>query len=205
LRISGKRPTYLRGCLFCCLGLVVVAAILWSLRYPLLTWAGRILVEDDGAHRADAVVVLAGDEYGTRVLKGAELSRSGYARYVLVSERITFGDEDCQPSVRYAESKGFPSAMFRTFRHSADSTRAEVADLDRYFKQHDIHSILLVTSNYHTRRAAKLMRQADPALAVAVIPAPDPYFSPAAWWKSRTGQKTFLLEWMKTVATDLGD
>jgi uncharacterized SAM-binding protein YcdF (DUF218 family) len=62
-----------------------------------------------------------------------------------------------------------------------------------------------VTSNYHTRRAAKLLRQQNPGVWVVVVPAPDPAFTPGSWWKTRSGQKTFLMEWMKTVATALGD
>jgi hypothetical protein len=39
---------------------------------------------------------------------------------------------------------------------------------------------------------------------VIAIAAPDPAFTPAGWWKSREGQKMFLYEWLKTIATALG-
>ena len=161
-------------------------------------------MEDDGPHKADVVVVLAGDEYGTRVLRGAELARAGYAPYVLVSENVRFGSASCQPSINYAIEKGFSAKLFRDFPNNADSTREEAAKIDSYLKQHDVHSILLVTSNFHTRRAAALMRAQDSNVRVSVVPAPDPYFGPGTWWKSRNAQKTFLLEWMKTIATWLG-
>jgi hypothetical protein len=32
-----------------------------------------------------------------------------------------------------------------------------------------------------------------------VIAAQDEFFRPGDWWKSRQGQKQFVLEWMKTV------
>jgi hypothetical protein len=38
-----------------------------------------------------------------------------------------------------------------------------------------------------------------------VIAAPDLFFTPRTWWKTRTGQKTFLLEWLKTGSTWLGN
>jgi hypothetical protein len=37
-----------------------------------------------------------------------------------------------------------------------------------------------------------------------MVAAPDLYFTPDGWWKNREGRKTFLLEWMKTVATWFG-
>jgi hypothetical protein len=37
-----------------------------------------------------------------------------------------------------------------------------------------------------------------------MVAAPDEYFSADGWWKDREARKTFLVEWMKTVATWLG-
>jgi hypothetical protein len=36
------------------------------------------------------------------------------------------------------------------------------------------------------------------------VAAPDQYFSPDGWWKSREGRKIFLVEWEKTFATWVG-
>ena len=38
-----------------------------------------------------------------------------------------------------------------------------------------------------------------------VIAAPDQYFSPDGWWNNREGRKTFVIEWMKTVAEMVGN
>jgi uncharacterized SAM-binding protein YcdF (DUF218 family) len=175
----------------------------WLLRTAILTELGDLLVEDDGPHHGDEAVVMAGDEYGTRVLAGAKLVTEGYAPYALVSSTYQFCP--CESSTAYAKSKGYPASLFREFAHRANSTREEVQLLDDYFHAHAIHTVLLVTSNYHTRRAARLMRQQDPALKLWVVPASDPYFSPSTWWRTREGQKTFAKEWAKTVASWLGD
>jgi uncharacterized SAM-binding protein YcdF (DUF218 family) len=87
---------------------------------------------------------------------------------------------------------------------NADSTRTEAGIIGKYLREHHIRKMLLVTSNYHTRRAAKLMRKQNPAVWVVVVAAPDPFFRPSTWWRTRSGQKTFLFEWMKTAATALG-
>jgi hypothetical protein len=48
------------------------------------------------------------------------------------------------------------------------------------------------------------MRKYSPQLWVIPVAAPDPSFTPDGWWKTRDGRKIFLLEWLKTTATALG-
>jgi uncharacterized SAM-binding protein YcdF (DUF218 family) len=161
-------------------------------------------VETDALGKAQAIVVLGGDESGTRIMKAAELAQAGYAPYVLVSGPRNLLGHESDSTIEYARRKGFPDSLFEALPNDTDSTRSEARFIGAYLRAHDIRRILLVTSNFHTRRAAGLMRHENPELQVEVTPAPDPYFTPNGWWKSRNGQKTFLIEWMKTVATWLG-
>ncbi len=179
----------------------------WILHAPLFTLAGEALVEDDGAAKADAIVVLGGDGFGTRILRAGELAKSGYAPRVLVSGPANLLGNDADATIVYAGRKGYPASLFEAVPLPADvsSTRAEVRYVGRMLREQGVTSIDLVTSNYHTRRAAWLWRKENPGIRVNAVPAPDPYFSPEAWFKNREGQKTFLLEWAKTVASRLGD
>jgi hypothetical protein len=43
-----------------------------------------------------------------------------------------------------------------------------------------------------------------PDLDIHMVGAPDRYFTPEAWWKTREGQKTFVQEWAKTIASWFG-
>jgi uncharacterized SAM-binding protein YcdF (DUF218 family) len=124
--------------------------------------------------------------------------------YVLVSGPLSLLGHESDSTIEYARRKGFPDSLFRPVPNDTDSTRSEAIFLGKYLRAHAIRKILLVTSNFHTRRAAWLMRHENPGLEVVAVPAPDPYFTPGAWWKSRNGRKTFLLEWIKTIATRLG-
>ena len=67
-----------------------------------------------------------------------------------------------------------------------------------------VHKFLIVTSNYHTRRAGAIYRSLARDVEFRVVAAPDEYFRPPDWWKSREGRKTFLIEWMKTIAEWIG-
>ncbi|MBV8832317.1 MAG: YdcF family protein [Acidobacteriaceae bacterium] len=169
-----------------------------------MTAAGNALIEDDGPRNAQAIVVLGGDDFGTRILKAAQLAESGCAPLVLVSGPPKLMGYEADETIRYAVTKGYPASLFRPLHLNTDSTRSETRAIGAYLREHGIRKIVLVTSNFHTRRAAKLMRQVNPDINTGVIPAADPFFTPNTWWQSRNGARTFLYEWMKTIATDLG-
>jgi uncharacterized SAM-binding protein YcdF (DUF218 family) len=187
--------------------LLVLIAVTWLLRAPLLTMAGALLVKDDGPRKADAILVLGGDDSGARIIKAAQLATEGYSSYVLVSGPPNLLGHDSDGTIEFARRNGYPGSLFRPIwlPPGTDSTRSEATFLGNYLRTHAIHNILLVTSNFHSRRAARLWRKQAPWIAVTVVAAPDPSFTPDGWWKTRTGQKVFLLEWTKTVAAWLGD
>ena len=63
-----------------------------------------------------------------------------------------------------------------------------------------VKRVLVVTSNYHTRRAGKIFHRAMPGLTVLMVAAPDENFKPNGWWRNREARKTFVLEWEKTIS-----
>lgn len=199
--MSGKR----RGCLTVFILFLVVAGTLWLLRFHILAYLGNALVENDGPQKAQAIVVMGGDENGARIIKAAELAKAGYAPVVLVSGPPMLMGWESDVTIQYAESKGYPASLFEPLHNRVDSTRSETRMIAKDLKRAGIHKILLVTSNYHTGRAGRLMREAAPWCWVVVVSAPDPSYDPSGWWKTREGQKQFFYEWVKTIATALGD
>lgn len=166
---------------------------------------GRLLVRDDGPARADMAVVLAGDFYGNRILRAAELVKQGYVPKVLVSGPYgLYGNYECDLEIKFAVQRGYPENWFVRAPNEALSTRQEAAAILPDLRRLGVHRFLLVTSDYHTARAARIYRAAVSGLEMRVVAAPDCYFRPGGWWRNREGQKVFLLEWMKTVANLLG-
>jgi len=163
-------------------------------------------VEDDGPQKADCAVVLGGDGFGTRITKAAQLAQAGYVPYILVDGTPSLIGHESDMTITYAEQQGYPAYLFRPIwlPPGVNSTQAEAKYVGNLLKQSGVKKILLITSNYHTRRAAHDFREANPWLRVIAVAASDPDFSPNGWWKNRGGQKTFLLEWTKTVATWVG-
>ncbi len=200
-----RRGGCLRGCLSALFLLCCVAAIGFVFRVQILTALGSFLVRNEPPQKADAVVALAGDDFGQRVLTAGELVRSRYAPYALISGNPYLLTNEADETIAYAQANGFPQSYFQPFRCDAVSTLDETQDIARELKRRGIHKILLVTSNYHTRRAGLLMKKAAPWLEIRTVAAPDRYFTPNGWWKKRGGERTFLLEWMKTFSTWLGN
>ena len=151
-------------------------------------------------------MVLGGDDSGDRILKAAQLAKAAYVPYVLVDGPTKLVGHESDMTIEFARRKGVPISLFHPLPlpSDLDSTRDEAVFVGEYLRSRGIRKILLVTSNFHTRRAARLMRKQNPWLQVVVIAAPDPYFTPNGWWKSREGQKTFIAAWAKTVAAWLG-
>jgi|SRR5579883_141593 uncharacterized SAM-binding protein YcdF (DUF218 family) len=171
----------------------------------LLGACGDFLVKAEPPRNADLAVVLAGDFSGSRVTTAAELVREGYAPKALLSGPYgVYGYYESELALGFAEKQGFPASYFESFHHHALSTREEAAAIIPELRRRGAKTILLVTSDYHTRRAAKLFRAAAPDLTFIAVAAPDEYFSPHGWWRDRQGRKTFAIESMKTVAEWLG-
>ncbi|HUI54358.1 MAG TPA: YdcF family protein [Bryobacteraceae bacterium] len=203
---SGTRLLTVPRFLIVLLLLLAVLFFAQSLWLPAVAYA---LIHDDGPAKADLAVVLGGDYYGHRILKAAELVRQGDVRAVLVSGPPGFyGAHETDLAIPFAVRHGYPAECFIAFQHSELSTRGEVRVILAELRRRDVRSVLLVTSDFHSARAARLLRAAERAAgggpAFRTVAVPDEFFHPGSWWRSRQGQKTVFLEWSKTVATAFG-
>jgi uncharacterized SAM-binding protein YcdF (DUF218 family) len=183
------------------LAVLVVLALLVPGARLLAPVMGRYLVKAEAPVQADLIVVLAGDGFGNRIRTAAELAKQGYAPKVLVSGPDgNYGNHECDLAIPFAVKAGYPEAMFLHFEHRARSTEEETRLLAVKLKEMGVRKVLVVTSDFHTRRAGKIFRRLAPDVEAHVVAAPDEYFHADSWWKNREGRKTFLLEWVKTVA-----
>jgi len=182
------------------------AAVLLIAAYPLwLHGLGDFLVRSQAPFKADMVVVLAGDESGRRIVKAAELVKHGYAPRILVSGPLCcYGARESDLAIPFAVARGYPREWFLALPHDANSTKAEARVVVGELKRRGVKRFIVVTSNYHTRRAGSAYRALVPAEDFRVVAAPDWAFRPDDWWRSRDGQKQVFFEWAKTVASWAG-
>jgi uncharacterized SAM-binding protein YcdF (DUF218 family) len=184
--------------------LIILAALILGAIITHTLWLGALgayLIRADQPARADYAVVLAGDPYGHRIVKGAELVRQGFVRKALISGPSGYyGTVESELAVNFAVKKGYPADYFVQFPNHALSTQAEARAVIPELRRLGAHSFLLVTSDYHTRRAGRYFRQLADGLDMRVIAAPDEYFRWNSWWRDREARKIFYMEWSKTVA-----
>jgi len=178
----------------------IALALSWVFHTQILAALGSFLEKSEAPQRADAAFVVAGDISGHRILKAAELVREGYAPKAIVSGPDgMYGFHESDLAIPFAERAGYPESYFLPFPNRALSTNEEAHAAAEEFQKLGVKRVLLVTSDYHTRRAGNLFRAAAPGVDFVVVAAWDEHFSPRGWWRDREGRKTFVTEWAKTI------
>ena len=187
----------------------VAAVVLYAGRDVWLTAIGRALIHDEGPAKADVAVVLAGDFWGRRLTKAAELKRQGYVERVVVSGPPGFYDvNEADAAIRWATSRGYPADWFIAVRHEGLSTREEARAVLDMLSANKVKSFLLVTSSYHTGRARRIYlsmeRERGGGPAMRTVASDDRFFSTQHWWENREGRKSVFMEWTKTLTSVFG-
>jgi uncharacterized SAM-binding protein YcdF (DUF218 family) len=188
------------GIIFSLLGLVfamVLGFTVYLVRHPLLRFAGEAWIVEDTLEHADAILVLSDDNfYADRATRAAQVFREGLAPVVVASGRRL------RPYAGVAElmehdlvERGVPKEKIIRVVHDAENTKDEAEALAKVAAQHKWKSVILVTSNYHTRRARYIFERVLPAgTTVRVTGARDGSFEPERWWEKRTSTKEFAGE-----------
>jgi hypothetical protein len=119
-----------------------------------------------------------------------------------------YGRNEADLAVEFIEHEGYPSQWFIPFADPANSTKEEAGFILPELRRRNIHSFLLVTSDFHSARAARTYLTVERDLGYApqmrVVVAADEHFRPDSWWRNRQAQKTVFFEWSKTIAGAIG-
>ena len=164
---------------------------------------GEFLVCTQTPQPADLVLVLAGDFYGPRVLKGANLAAEGYAPLVLISSGPYENRTEGIAAIDFLAARGYPRRLFQSFEQHATSTITEAIALRPELKRRGVKRVLLVTSAYHSRRASIVFRLFCPGIRFITIGAPGEHYHPDDWWDDPSSRGLFFSEWAKIFGTVL--
>lgn len=191
------------------LGLAAIALAAYFTRDWWLPAPGYFLIHSDAPMKADIAVVLAGDARGHRIEKAAQLVKEGYVPQVLVSGPPgIYGFNESDLAVQFIEREGYPAQWFIPFADASHSTKEESGYILHELERRNIHTFLLITSDFHSGRARRIFlateKQMHYAPAFHTITAPDEFFHADSWWRNREAEKTVFMEWWKTIATALG-
>jgi hypothetical protein len=165
----------------------------------LASQAGRFLVVDD-PEKSEVIVALAG-ETNLRPLRALAMLREGMGQHLFldaVAREKIFDHQLTDLARQYASS--LPEAnRISVCPITGLSTNAESDDVGRCLQSIRAHKVLIVTSQFHTRRALTIFRHRLPQFQFSVAAARDPTQFGVAWWTQREWAKSTLDEWMKLV------
>lgn len=197
---SPERSAERGGIISRLLSLVFLVALLGGIylfRHPLLRAAGGFWVVSDAPAPADAILILGDDDYeADRAARAAELYRGRWAPLVVGSGRYLRPYASiAQLMQRDLTERGVPANAVVVFAQYAHNTREEAIALRRLAMERHWRHVLVVTSNYHTRRARYIFRRVwPPDYEFRIIAASDVSYDPTSWWQSRSGLKLFFYE-----------
>jgi len=163
--------------------------------------AGFLVI--DAPERSDVIVVLAGDYNDRRLRRGLELLAAGEGKTLLVdanSDVIFFGRSVASQEADYLRRlSGLSTDRARVCAIAVESTYAEASAVRPCLEERHAKTALLVTSDYHTRRALSIFSKRLPQYRWSVAAAKDEAVFEDNWWRRRPWAKTTLLEWTKLV------
>jgi uncharacterized SAM-binding protein YcdF (DUF218 family) len=174
--------------------LFLAALVVWA-----LLESGRFLVVNE-PQKADAILVLAG-ETEHRPARAVELMQLGFAPRVIMdvpqNERV-FGADAVQLAQAWIDKQPQASAL-SICPIAGLSTKTESSESAQCLRRVGAHSVLLVTSDFHTRRARDIYSKEQPEFRFFVAAAPDATQFGERWWQHRQWAKTNLDEWLRLI------
>jgi DUF218 domain len=178
-------------------GLVFV--LLAGLSITLAAKAGAFLLVDS-PQRSDVILVLAG-ETDRRPERALQLLAQGYGRRVVLdvptNSRI-YGSTEIQLAQKYVQD--LPQAgSVSVCPIDGLSTREESKDAEKCLARDGGKSVLIVTSDFHTRRALSVFRREVPEHEYSVAASRDQEQFGVRWWTRRQWAKTFVDEWLRLI------
>ena len=161
--------------------------------------AGSFLIVDE-PRRSDVILVLAG-ETDRRPARALELLAQGYGRRVVLDVPTTaklYEFTQIQLARKYVEDLP-QGALVSVCPIDGLSTKDESKDAEKCIARDGARSVLIVTSDFHTRRALSIFRKEAPGHEYSAAAARNDEQFGARWWTHRQWSKTFVDEWLRLI------
>ncbi len=188
-------------------------ALVFGIWVPAAWLAARFLIVSTPLTRADAIVVMSGSSvYYERTERAAEYYRQGLANRVLLTNDNLRGEwssaEQRNPFFwERARNNllrlGVPEERLEVIGQPVTSTYEEAEALRDYAVAHQLHSLLVVTSAYHSRRALwtleRVFANTGIQLSLQSIETGEQTPAPLTWWLHVRGWRMVVGEYAKNV------
>jgi len=180
---------------------LVIVAIGYLGREPLLQAAGDALVVSDPLRVVDAVIVIGGDGI-ERIATSRRLLQDGYGQWLVISGGpYGRGLNSAVTMRRQALTSGVPPARILV-DDTSESTTDNAEMTARLMTSHGLRSGVVLTSPYHTRRVGVIFSRVyrRMGLMVRVLAVDDGHFRIERWWTRPDDRRLVVREYLKLAA-----
>jgi uncharacterized SAM-binding protein YcdF (DUF218 family) len=186
---------------------VLVVAVGWLLREPVLLGAANLWIVSDPISRADAIVVLGGG-LETRPFVAAEMWRRGLADKILISQAregraVSIGamPSNTELNREILLKLGVPAGLIETFGTANKNTRDEAVALREWSERNAASVFIIPTEIFPARRVRWIFCHEFFGTAVSIeVPSFEPPdYTRQDWWKTEQGLIAFQNEVLKYI------
>lgn len=180
---------------------VVMFAVIGALAVGIFFGIGYYLSPQNALTQADAIVAISGGETETRTAEAIKLYQDGWAKHLIFSGAAADpnGPSNAEVMARAALAAGVPQADI-SLDETAANTRQNAANVGQILKDEGLHSIILVTSPYHQRRAYIAFRRVvGPNFTIINHSSYDGEWRRSHWWATPTSRALTFAELQKVL------
>lgn len=154
---------------------------------------------------ADAIVAVSGGDTSARTAQAISLYQNGWGKVLIFSGAASDPSSPSNATVmqRQAQAAGVPADKI-LIDGMSETTEQNAANAHSIFETHNIHSVILVTSAYHQRRAYLEFTKFNPGVSVRNSPVPQDDQWSGLWWLTPLGWWLALGELVKIVGFYFG-
>ncbi len=188
-------------------GVLVLMALVWLFRFPLLRGLGSFLITEDPPCRVDAVYVLGGASQ-LRGEEAANVYRSGWGhRFIFSGKPVPTALQvegidrtEAEQTRNVAVKHGLPDSLARAV-NVGTSTWEESVFILADAKARGSDTIMIVSSRFHTRRIRFVFaeRAREQGLTVVLHGARNGPFPDDRWWTDEEGLMMVNNEYVKLL------
>lgn len=180
--------------------IIVIAVLMVIIELNL----GRFLVESDKLEKEDVIAVFSGDS-GARTERAVELLKEGYADYLILSGGKVYDDVTMAELMKnHAIKLGVDESKI-LIDDEASTTNENAEFTADIIEENNFRSVIVVTSDYHTRRSKLAMKKAlentlidGEKVEVTVTPFKEEKFT-TKWWTSGNSVLMVISEYLKLM------
>lgn len=179
----------------------VTLIILASFGIGLFFGIGYFLSPQDPLTKVDAIVAISGGETDARTAEAVQLYKDGWAPRIIFSGAAldSSGPSNAKAMANAAVAAGVPTSDI-LLDETSINTRANAANVAALIHTRGYHSIILVTSPYHQRRASIVFhRELGAGVAILNHSSVDHNWRRSHWWATPYSQQLTYAELQKVA------